>query len=231
MSDPEARRGARPYLEILADLHRMLAPRGYVEIGVRAGHSLALATCPALGIDPAPALRLPLPDTTRVLTMTSDAWAASNPVLSWPLDLAFIDGLHTADQVARDFIALERLAHPGTVIVLDDIYPNHPEQARRERVTKTWTGDVWLFLEALHAVRDDLTLISLDSSPTGLLLVAGFNQDVDKKLVGRRELALQEMCRQEKTTVPEHVLKRHYALDPDPALIGKIADAIRRQRP
>ena len=41
------------YLTLLARLHRALEPRNYLEIGVRRGDSLALATCPVIGIDPA----------------------------------------------------------------------------------------------------------------------------------------------------------------------------------
>jgi len=61
----ELRQGWVPYLDTLADLHRALAPRAYLEIGVRHGRSLALATGPALGVDPAPEITETLGDAIR----------------------------------------------------------------------------------------------------------------------------------------------------------------------
>ena len=43
------------YLDFLARLHAAVRPGAYLEIGVRHGDSLALAECPALGVDPASA--------------------------------------------------------------------------------------------------------------------------------------------------------------------------------
>ena len=225
--DREARRGARPYLDILADLHRLLDPRGYVEIGVRAGNSLRLARCPALGIDPRPVLdpRHPLPATTRVLRLTSDAWAVTGPVPDFPLDLAFIDGLHHADQVARDFLHLESLAHAGTLVVLDDCYPNHPAQATRQQTTRAWTGDVWLFVEALATTRPDLTLTPLDSHPTGLLLISGLGAPSTPAQAER----LQAACANERQ-VPPTVLARTGALDPATTTLGAVCAPLRARR-
>src|SRR5688572_2438786 len=53
----EERVSAGPtYLEVLKSIHAGLAPRLYLEIGVRKGKSLALASCPAIAVDPQPAL-------------------------------------------------------------------------------------------------------------------------------------------------------------------------------
>ena len=225
--DREARCGARPYLDILADLHRLLAPRGYIEIGVRAGNSLRLARCPALGIDPRPVLdqRQPLPAGVRVLTLTSDAWGGRHPAPDFPLDLAFIDGLHHADQVARDFLLLEPLAHAGTLIVLDDNSPNHPDQATRAQTTRAWTGDVWLFAAALAAARPDLTLTSLDSHPTGLLLVSGLGTPCTPDQQARLVAA----CAHERP-VPEDVLCRAGAHDPSLANLQALCAPLRARR-
>ena len=38
--------------EFLGHLHRTVAPRTYLEIGVSDGRSLTLATVPSIGIDP-----------------------------------------------------------------------------------------------------------------------------------------------------------------------------------
>ena len=53
-------------------LHGALAPAGYLEIGLRHGDSLALAECPALGVDPAFDLQVELGDNVTLLQESSD---------------------------------------------------------------------------------------------------------------------------------------------------------------
>lgn len=62
-------------------------------------------------------------------------------------DLIFIDGLHTAEQVRKDFEnALKLLSHNG-FIVLHDCNPIKEEHTIVPRPTPTghWNGDVWRF--------------------------------------------------------------------------------------
>jgi ABC-type transport system substrate-binding protein len=63
-------------LQFLADLHQEFAPRGYVEIGVRYGSSLQLASCPAIGIDPATAT---LPDEFFVIRALAEGLVTAGP--------------------------------------------------------------------------------------------------------------------------------------------------------
>jgi hypothetical protein len=67
----------------------------------------------------------------------------------------------------------ELRAAPGAIAVIDDISPNHPAQAERERRTRAWTGGVWQLAKVLQRYRPDLLLLPLDAAPAGLLLVAG----------------------------------------------------------
>lgn len=225
----EALRGARPYLDVLASLHEALAPRRYFEIGVRGGESLRLARCPALGVDPAPALPAPPAEGHRVVPMTSDDFFAfeSAEALATPPDFAFIDGLHLFEQVLRDFMNVERHAAPGTLVAIDDIYPNHPAQAERTRRTRAWTGDVWKLHALLAEQRPDLVLLPLDTWPTGLLLVAGLDPanrvlwDGYNPLV-RRYAALD--------APPPAVLARTGALSPDDPRIAALAATLRAHR-
>ena len=225
----ETLRGARPYLDVLAWLHEALAPRRYFEIGVRGGESLRLARCPALGVDPAPALLAPPADTHRVLPMSSDDFFAFDAAeaLATPPDFAFIDGLHLFEQVLRDFMNVERHAAPGTLVAIDDIYPNHPAQAERTRRTRAWTGDVWKLHALLAEQRPDLVLLPLDTWPTGLLLVAGLDPanrvlwDGYNPLV-RRYAALD--------APPPAVLARTGALSPDDPRIAALAATLRAHR-
>ena len=133
--EEEAIQGKASYLEVLQRLHRELSPVSYLEIGVRRGGSLALAGCPAVGIDPAPVIDRELPPTTKVHPLTSDEFFAKGADGVTP-DLSFIDGMHLFEFALRDFMNIERRAAPGAVVVLDDVLPNHPVQARRVRQTK-----------------------------------------------------------------------------------------------
>ena len=143
--EAEAIAGTVPYLEVMEDIHAHLEPTQYLEIGIRNGRSLALADCPAIGIDPAPMITAQLGDHVQVIDSTSDdyffarAGSTSDQILP---DLVFIDGMHLFEFALRDFMNVERHASATTLAVIDDIYPNHPEQATRNRSTRVWMGDV-----------------------------------------------------------------------------------------
>src|SRR5262249_17440748 len=83
----------RDYLKRLAELHAMLRPRTYLEIGVFSGRSLRLAGpgTRAIGVDPLPALETPLSPQTCVFVETSDVFFANRDVAvlfdHTPLDL------------------------------------------------------------------------------------------------------------------------------------------------
>jgi SAM-dependent methyltransferase len=175
-AEEEAVKGAAPYLDVLAQIHTALRPQSYFEIGVRHGASLALAKGPALGVDPAPDITATLGAQTTVVVQTSDAYFAA-PVKAplSPPDLIFIDGLHHCEAALRDFMNIERRASPGGLVVIDDILPNHPIQAERDRRTRVWTGDVWKLVPLLRRLRPDLSLVVLDTAPSGLLLIGGLD--------------------------------------------------------
>lgn len=175
--EEEATRGDVSYRDLLSALHRELEPSFYLEIGVRHGASLALARCPAVGVDPAPEITVALPPTASVVALTSDDFfdGPSRNRLPEAPDLVFIDGMHLFENALRDFMNVERLAAPGTLIVIDDVFPSHPAQASRSRRTRVWTGDVWKLHACLGRNRPDLFLLPLDASPTGLLLIAGLD--------------------------------------------------------
>src|SRR5207302_503530 len=108
----EAQQGRRSYLECLADLHRILQPRRYLEIGIRHGRSLALASCESVGVDPDPQLEVELGRATRVVEQTSDDFFQQ--YRGEPFDLIFVDGMHLFECVLRDLINSERAATPNT---------------------------------------------------------------------------------------------------------------------
>ncbi len=207
-------RGKIDKYEVLRQLHEALKPSLYLEIGVQSGKSLALANCEAIGIDPMPMISVNLPRTAKVVATTSDDFFAkhANHMLQEPPDLVFIDGMHLFEYALRDFINIERFASPGTVVVIDDIFPNSQAQAARERVTQAWAGDVWKVYEILRQERPDLRLTAIDAFPTGVLLICGLDPSSENlaarygslvhKFLGIEDLPLEFVERSSATSLP-----------------------------
>ncbi|MGM1054167.1 MAG: class I SAM-dependent methyltransferase [Pseudomonadota bacterium] len=174
--EEEELRGEGDKHELLRQLHQMLKPSLYLEIGVQTGKSLLLAECEAIGIDPMPRPNIKLQKNHMLLRMTSDEFFAhhADHYLQKPPDIVFIDGMHLFEYALRDFMNVERYAGPDTIVVVDDIFPGHPAQAERERRTRAWTGDVWKLAAVLETERPDLEIVKVDVFPTGLMIVKGF---------------------------------------------------------
>jgi predicted O-methyltransferase YrrM len=215
-AETEVRAGSRPYLDVLRDLHSILRPRLYLEIGVRKGSSLALAQGPAVAVDPDPHADLSIKSgTMQLYCCTSDDFFFFHAPSAFdgPVDLAFIDGMHLAEFVYRDFMNVERIMDRNGVIVIDDVFPNHPLQATRERQTRVWTGDVWRFAEALTAKRPDLRMSWLDTAPSGLLLVSKLNPK-SRAMWDDYNKAMRRLADDAGAEVPQTVLARRNAVAP-----------------
>jgi len=188
----EVTAGEDHYLEILEALHNLLKPKLYLEIGVRHGYSLRLAKNRAIAIDPDLDLKVEFDKNITLYNMTSDYFfqhkvsAITNKVRlceqsepqSEPfvtVDLAFIDGMHLFEFVLRDFINVEKYSKENSVVIIDDVFPNHPAQAQRIRETNVWMGDVWKIIPCLKKYRPELNLTCLNSNPSGLLVVTGLD--------------------------------------------------------
>ena len=220
--------GESPYMETLEFLHRALEPKNYLEIGVRKGKSLALAKCPALGVDPLPDITSELGPNIRLKELPSDDFfaLAEDPILNDGIDFAFIDGMHLFEYALRDFMHIERHAHTGTVVVIDDIFPGHPKQAARERETVHWTGDVWKLYEVLQNLRPDLTIIPLDTQPTGLLLICG----LDPKNEVLWKIYNSVIARHIKREPPLSIIKRRGIISPNERAFKTAAQIIKVAR-
>lgn len=219
----ELTRGAAPYLEVLARIHRVLAPRTYLEIGVRRGASLALAECPSVGVDPVPEPNRPLPPEVEIVAEPSDEYFRRRGPSHWQPDLVFIDGMHLFENALRDFMNVERISGADTLVAVDDIYPNAPRQAARARSTRVWTGDVWKLHVCLQRHRPDLWLLALDTSPAGMLLIAGCDAR-SRVLPDAYERLVRTSVAGEEVEVPAGRLAREGALDPrDPVLENVLA--------
>lgn len=229
--EEEATRGRLSAHQWLAEVHQHFDPRGYLEIGVRQGRSLALARCPALGIDPLPDLADPLPATTRLCPLTSDDFFdfEADAALTAPPDLIFIDGMHLFEYALRDFMQVERRAHATALILLDDIFPNHPQQANRHRRTRVWTGDVWKLLLCLREYRPDLLLLPVDTAPTGMLIIAGL--DPGNRILWDNYNPLMRHYREEVAeSPPDWILTRDRAMMPDDPRLRQLFGYLRRAR-
>ena len=221
------------YLDFLKRLHEVVEPEAYLEIGLRNGDSLALARCPALGVDPAYTLKVELGDHVRLLRETSDEYFGRDrplkPLGGRPVDLAFIDGMHLAEFALRDFIGVERLSRWTGVAVFDDILPRDAEEAARDRRTRAWTGDVYKLLDVLARHRPDLICLRVGTQPTGLLVVLGLDPG-DPVLRLRHDAILERLVVPDPQDVPADVLERRGVLDPERVLASRAWPVLRDLR-
>jgi len=227
--EEETQKGSVSYLRCLKWIHSQLKPSLYLEIGVGTGKSIKLAKCRAVGIDPAPKVTVPLAATTTIVKATSDEFfeADAQARLGQKPDLTFIDGMHFFEYALRDFMHAEKVASPHGLIIVDDIFPNRPAQAARKRRTRTWTGDVWKLHAILKQYRPDLYLLALDTSPTGLLLIAGLDP-TDRILSDNYEAIIDAYGQNDRP--PEEVITRLGAVDPTRSTLKRIAELLRRSR-
>ena len=226
--------------EFLSGIHQAYRPRSYLEIGVNDGRSLTLSRVPSIGIDPAFKVTAEITCDVRLVKATSDDFfSRKDPVAHLPggrIDLAFIDGMHLFEYVLRDFINVERHAAWSSVIVIDDVLPRSVDEAARNRHTGFWTGDVYKLTSVLRQYRPDLTLVLLDTQPTGLLLVLGADP-TNTTLADSCDQIIRDTVREDPQKVPQEILKRTTALDPRAVLqstlwadLAKSRDAGHRRR-
>lgn len=208
--------------EFLNALHEHLKPKTYLEIGVQYGYSMSCAKAPTfcVGIDPKPLPRIPTAGTPCIYAMTSDEFFEKAFRGEWtgdqdpgfPVDLAFIDGMHLVEYALRDFMNVEKVSHPHGFIVFDDVLPYSEAIATREQPPGDWTGDVWKVHDWLKKTRPDLVMTLVNVQPTGLLVVQNLDPTYkwDKSLI--------PVSLSEDVPVPESVLHRTNAYDPRVAL-------------
>jgi hypothetical protein len=170
--------------EFLAQLHELLRPKVYLEIGVHTGQSLRLAQYSetAIGIDPNPMVGQP-PANSVIWPMTSDEfferehqWLQDNrgtgiSYIPLRISLAFIDGMHLFENALTDFYNVEQHMARGGIVVLDDVLPYNQAIAERVQPPGDWTGDVWKVWYALQAQRPDLYCYLVNTEPTGTMVI------------------------------------------------------------
>lgn len=200
---------------LLSQLHELLRPEVYLEIGVQHGYSLSLAKPPtrAYGIDPHPLVSSGnMAAETHIYPITSDHFFATPDLYpDQPVNFAFIDGMHLFEYVLRDFIGVEALlASPDTVVVFDDVLPRNEQEAKRTQCPGDWTGDVWKIYQVLRQHRADLDMCLVDTFPTGTLVV--WNLDPGNSVLSDRyDLITAPPAMSDEVPIPDHILNRLYA--------------------
>lgn len=204
--------------EFLTRVHEIVKPEAYLEIGVRHGKSLKAIPehqRPSLisAVDPVKAFD---PDEFPGLEyheMTSDEFFdhLNESGFTGRYDLAFIDGLHLAEQAARDVRNAAAYMKSTGFIVVDDVFPRSQTEGSRTRAPKSWAGDVWRILEMLYHLQDDPhDLITVDLLPTGMAIMPMMYVDSD--------FLWEPSFPDKELEVPRWVFKRSGAVSPIEAL-------------
>jgi len=154
----------------------------YLEIGVEFGRCFSRITATRkIAVDPNFRMsrrRKAISESKAVYThffeARSDDFFAQNETLLTqnPINVAFVDGLHTYQQSLRDIENILRYMQDGGVIVMHDCNPKREsfgypakdyEDFRKKHPFRiSWSGDVWKAIVSLRATRSDLNVAVLD---------------------------------------------------------------------
>lgn len=129
-------------LNYIIDKHNL---QSYLEIGIHnKAHNFDKIKCPhKYSVDPDP-------KADADFVMTSDRYFSLVHNL---YDIVFIDGLHHADQVKKDFENAVTRLRDGGFIVLHDTNPHSEHITHVPRDNGEWTGDVYKFALTLLTYR------------------------------------------------------------------------------
>ena len=129
--------------------------KSYLEIGVQNPENNfdKIKAKMKFGVDPDESINHPM-----IYTGTSDEYFTGYDTIH---DLIFIDGLHHADQVKRDFENSLRYLSDNGYIVIHDVLPENESGTIVPRETKQWWGDVYKFVMGLSNY-DGIRFITFD---------------------------------------------------------------------
>ena len=203
--------------ELLRQMHQVLEPRTYFEIGVFSGSSLSLSRTKTIAVDPDFRTRSEISCDLRTFKLKSDDFFAHHEGFAHfgdeHIDLAFIDGMHLSEFVLRDFINTEKHSSKGTVVIFDDVLPRNDLEAYRIRRTVDWAGDVYKIWSILREYRPDLVVIPLNTSPTGKMLVTNLDP-ISTVLEDNLDDITKRLTSPDPQKVDPAILHREEAIDP-----------------
>lgn len=169
------------YCDTVKEIHSLLNPRNYVEIGVRNGDifQLALPGTECVGIDLDPDMEYKAGENSRLFGMTGDEFFSHYDLHTLlngqTLDLALIDDIHLFEYTLRDFTNLEKYCGKNSFILISDTIPIDRLTSERDRKTEVWTGDVWKIIPCLKKYRPDLQIYNLNIAPSGMAIITNLN--------------------------------------------------------
>ena len=102
----------------------------------------------------------PDPSANAMFDCTSDEFFKVN---SNKFSIFFIDGLHHADQVKRDFENSLKCLDDNGFIVLHDVLPENEQGTKVPRETKVWWGDVYKFAMTMHDYGLEFKTFNIDN--------------------------------------------------------------------
>ena len=137
--------------------------------------------------------------------------------------------MHVFEFALRDFMNVERFARWDSVIVFDDMLPRNVEEAARDRHTRDWAGDVYKVIPVLREYRPDLTVIPVDTTPTGVLVVIGADP-TNHVLRDRYDEIVARWATPDPQDLPDDIRERRGAVDPERLLASDIWRHLRTRR-
>ena len=144
------------HTQLLNALIKKYNLKSYLEIGINnPANNFDKIECESKqGVDPdylGPEIRVAEMGSDDFFKQRSDMW-----------DLIFIDGLHHADQVKRDFENSLACLNDGGFIVIHDCLPTDESTTKVPRKTKVWHGDVYNFAMSLSRYNVEYTTYNID---------------------------------------------------------------------
>ena len=147
--------------------------KSYLEIGVQnPANNFDKIRCDLkTGVDPE--IKSYIVDKKKlILSLSSDYFFGGEEnvfSLEEKFDLIFIDGLHHADQVKRDFENSLKCLNDNGFIVMHDVLPENERGTKIPRETKVWWGDVYKFAMTMHEYGFEFKTFDIDN---GCMLVS-----------------------------------------------------------
>jgi hypothetical protein len=151
----------KTHTELIQALINKYNLESYCEIGLQnANNNFNKINCKIkCSVDPDPKAK-------AIFDCTSDEFFKVN---SNKFSIFFIDGLHHADQVKRDFENSLKCLNDNGYIVIHDVLPENEQGTKVPRETKVWWGDVYKFAMNIRNYSDiGFTTFNVDN---GCMLV------------------------------------------------------------
>jgi len=219
--------------QLLRGIHELLQPRSYFEIGVSTGISMRLSRTRSVGVDPFFTIEKELLCDLHLVRSSSDEFfTRKHPFAHFDepvIDLAFIDGMHLAEYALRDVINTERHTRSTSVIVIDDMLPREVPEAARSRITRAWAGDVYKMIGAFQAYRPDPLCLPVNTTPTGTVVLLAPDPS-STALADHYDDLAEEFVVPDPQAVPQAILDRTHAIEPERLLEAPIWEELRRLR-